>query len=242
MAREKGGFWIALCAAVFYPLTSLLAKKTIVDGHKLPRTGGVLLVMNHVSHLDPVYDAVLVHRLKRVPRFMAKDSLFEKPVAGTVLRGADQIPVYRGSTKAKDSLSAAKDALVAGKVVVIYPEGTITRDPEGWPMASRNGIARLALEADVPVIPAARWGTLDILDIYNKKFRPLPRHKVAVKFGDPLDLSQFKEGRTGNAKLTAVTELAMTKVKALLSDIRAEAAPEGFYEPKRPVDTNVESD
>lgn len=232
MARERSGFWVALCAVLFYPLTSLFAKKTVVDGHKLPRTGGALLVMNHVSHLDPVYDAVFVHMLKRVPRFMAKDSLFEKPIAGRVLSGAAQIPVYRGSTRAKDSLAAAKAALAEGKIVVIYPEGTITRDPDGWPMSSRNGIARLALECDVPVIPAARWGTLDILDLYKKKFRPFPRHKVLIKLGDPLDLTEFREGRIGNAKLVAVTALAMGKVKSLLSDIRAEAAPEGFYDPK----------
>ena len=239
MARERSGFWVWLCAVVFNPLTALLAKKTFVDGHKLPRSGGVLLVMNHVSHLDPVYDAVLIHMLKRTPRFMAKDSLFEKPVAGRVLRGAEQIPVYRSSTRAKDSLAAAEEALRAGKLVVIYPEGTITRDPDGWPMNSRNGIARLALECDVPVIPAARWGTLDILDLYNKKFRPFPRHKVFIKIGDPLDLSEYRGQRMGNSLLVAVTSLAMGKVKELLSDIRAEAAPEGFYQPN---DKKVASD
>ena len=106
----------------------------------------MLVVMNHISHIDPPIDAVFVHRNGRVPRFLAKDSLFRMPVFKHMISGAGSIPVYRASASAGDSLVAAKEALRDGKLVVIYPEGTITRDPDGWPMRSRTGVARLALD------------------------------------------------------------------------------------------------
>jgi 1-acyl-sn-glycerol-3-phosphate acyltransferase len=232
MRKEKGGPWIRMCAIVLYPLTGLLARRPI-SGPKPPRHGGVLLVMNHVSHLDPVFDAVLVHRNERVPRFLAKGSLWKVPVLGKILVGAGQIPVYRGTTDAKQSLRAANDALAAGKLLVIYPEGTITKDPDGWPMASRTGVARLALGNDVPVIPAARYGTREIYDGYNKKFRPFPRKTVTTVFGEPVDLSAYRDQPVTTQVLREVTDLLMNRVKELLVEARGRAAPEGFYQPGR---------
>ncbi|MFC5290829.1 lysophospholipid acyltransferase family protein [Actinokineospora guangxiensis] len=228
--REKSGFWVLAAAACFYPLT-WLGKRTYRGVEKLPETGGVLLVMNHVSHLDPPNDAVFVHRNRRVPRFMAKDSLFTVPVFGRILAGSGGIPVYRGSTTAADSLKAAHAALREGKLVLIYPEGTITKDPTGWPMRARTGVARLALENDVPVLPVARWGTNDIWNGYNKKFRPFPRKQVWTVVGDPVDLSEYKERPVTNQVLREVTDLLMTRVRDLLADIRDEPAPTEFFTP-----------
>ncbi|GLZ41707.1 lysophospholipid acyltransferase family protein [Actinokineospora sp. NBRC 105648] len=228
--REKGGFWVGAAAAVFYPL-SWLGKRTYRDSGKLPADGPVLLVMNHVSHLDPPNDAVFVHRNKRVPRFMAKDSLFKVPLFGKMLAGSGGIPVYRGSAEAKHSLSAAHDALQTGKVVLIYPEGTITKDPDGWPMRARTGVARLALENDVPVIPGARWGTNRIWDGYTKKFRPFPRKRVVTLLGDPVDLSAYRGQPVTNQLLREVTDLLMSHVRTLLADIRQEPEPAEFFRP-----------
>jgi 1-acyl-sn-glycerol-3-phosphate acyltransferase len=228
--REKSGFWVLAAAACFYPLT-WLGKRTYRGVEKLPETGGVLLVMNHVSHLDPPNDAVFVHRNRRVPRFMAKDSLFKVPVFGRILAGSGGIPVYRGSTTAADSLKAAHAALREGKLVLIYPEGTITKDPTGWPMRARTGVARLALENDVPVLPVARWGTNDIWNGYNKKFRPFPRKRVWTVVGDPVDLSEYKGRPVTNQVLREVTDLLMTRVCDLLADIRDEPAPAEFFTP-----------
>jgi 1-acyl-sn-glycerol-3-phosphate acyltransferase len=226
--REKGGFWVGMAAAVFYPLT-WLGKRTYVGAEKLPRTGGVLLVMNHVSHLDPPNDAVFVHRNKRVPRFMAKDSLFHVPFFGQILKGSGGIPVYRGSSEARDSLRAAHEALREGKVVLIYPEGTISKDPTGWPMRARTGVARLALENDVPVLPVARWGTNDIWNGYTKKFHPLPRKEVFTVVGDPVDLSAYRAQPITNQVLREVTDLLMTEVRDLLAGIRDEQPPAEFF-------------
>lgn len=230
MAREKGGFWVFAAAVFFYPL-SWISKRTYRHAERLPRTGPVLLVMNHISHIDPPNDAVFVHRNKRVPRFMAKESVFEIPVLGTVLARAGGIPVYRGSGKAQDSLQAAHEALENGQLVLLYPEGSITKDPAQWPMRSRTGAARLALEHDVPVIPAARWGTQEILNGYSKKFRPFPRKKVVTLVGEPVDLSAYRGKPVTNALLREVTEVVMREVVALLAELRQEPAPEGFFQP-----------
>jgi 1-acyl-sn-glycerol-3-phosphate acyltransferase len=231
--REKDGFWVKTAAAIFYPIT-WLGRRVTRGTERIPRQGGAILVLNHISHLDPVIDAVFVHRNKRVPRFLAKDSLFRIPVAGRIMAGAGSIPVYRGTANAVESLRAADAALSEGKLVVIYPEGTITKDPDGWPMRSFPGVARLALSHDVPVLPIARWGTREILNGYTKKFRPFPRKTITTYVGEPVDLSQYRNGEPpSNVTLMRVTELVMTEVKTLLAEIRDEPAPKGFYNPKK---------
>lgn len=229
---EKSGFWVTVTALIFYPLSWI--GKTVPQGSdRIRREGGILLVMNHVSHLDPPVDAVFVHRQGRVPRFLAKESLFRVPLFKHMISGAGSIPVARRSAGASDSLQHANEALREGKLVVIYPEGTITKDPTGWPMRARTGVARLALESDVPVIPAARWGTNHIFDGYTKKFRPFPRKKVHIKVGEPVDLSAYRGVPITNEVLREVTDLLMTEVRDLLADIRQEQAPAEFFVPGR---------
>jgi 1-acyl-sn-glycerol-3-phosphate acyltransferase len=227
--REKGGFWIAFAAMFVYPLGRLFGRARYEGREHLPATGGALLVANHISHLDPIYSALFVHKSRRVPRFLAKHSLWNVPVLNWVLRGSGQIPVYRESADAQQSLREGTKALDAGKVVVIYPEGTITRDPAGWPMAARTGVARLALTTDVPVLPAVHWGTRDVLDKYNRKFRPLPRKQLVVRCGPPVDLSAYRGRPVDAVLLREVTDLLMVKVRELLAEVRGEPAPEEFY-------------
>jgi 1-acyl-sn-glycerol-3-phosphate acyltransferase len=232
---EKSGFWVWVTAVVFYPM-AWLGKTTSDGAENIRRDGGILLVMNHISHIDPPVDAVFVHRNGRVPRFLAKDSLFRMPVFKHMISGAGSIPVYRASAAAGDSLVAAKDALRAGKLVVIYPEGTITRDPDGWPMRSRTGVARLALdcaESGVPVVTAARWGTRDILNAYTRKFRPFPRKKIRFNVSSPVDLTEFKGREPDNETLREVTEFLMTRVRDQLAQLRDEPAPTEFYSPAK---------
>jgi 1-acyl-sn-glycerol-3-phosphate acyltransferase len=231
VAREKAGFWIWFASAFFHPLCGALARREDKHIERFPREGGALLVMNHISHIDPVYDAVFVHRLDRIPHFLAKESLFRPFLIRQVMYGAGQIPVYRGSSDAKDSLRDADAALAEGKIVVIYPEGTITKQPEGWPMYSRTGVARLALRHDVPVIPVARWGTRAILDGYHKKFRPFPRHDVTTVVGEPVDLSAYRDQPLTSQVLRDVTDLLMGKVTAMVAEIRGEMPPTEVFRP-----------
>lgn len=229
MRREKGGFWIAFCAAFFYPTGWLVGRSRFEGKEHIPAEGGALVVANHVSHLDPIYTGLVVHRARRVPRFLAKHSLWGVPVLGSALRGSGQIPVYRDSADAQQSLSAGTAALAEGKVVIIYPEGTITRDPDGWPMQARTGVARLALSSGVPVVPAVHWGTREVLDGYHRKFRPLPRKPVTVRCGPPVDLTAYRGRPIDGVLLREVTDLLMVRVRDLLEEVRGEPAPAEFF-------------
>ena len=159
MAREKASPLIGLCIVVFYPLTRLLARRRFEGLEHIPEIGPVLVACNHISYLDPIYTGVFLHRRGRIPRFLAKQDLWRLPVIGRVMTSAGQIPVYRGSAEAQDSLRYAEQALAEGKAVLIYPEGSLTRDPDHWPMVARTGVARLALHSGVPVVPVVHWGT-----------------------------------------------------------------------------------
>jgi 1-acyl-sn-glycerol-3-phosphate acyltransferase len=234
--REKGGWAVALSAVTFYPLTWLLAKRRMEGLEHVPAEGPALLVCNHVSYLDPVYTAVFVHRAKRVPRFLAKASLWDVPVLGRVLSGSRQIPVSRGSADAGASLEAARASFDDDGVVVIYPEGTITRDEAGWPMAARSGAARLALQRrGVPVIPVVHWGTLSVYDHYRRRFRPSRRTTITVKAGEPIPMDDLRArvaeaepGRERMAEVSALreaTDRMMTAVRELLGEVRGEPVP-----------------
>jgi 1-acyl-sn-glycerol-3-phosphate acyltransferase len=228
--REKGGFWVGAVAVFFYPL-NWLTKITYRGSEHIPVEGGVLLVMNHVSHWDPIVDGVFVHRHKRVPRILAKESVLRMPIFGRMARGVGTIPVYRGSTDAARSVSAAVEALGDGKCVVIYPEGSITKDPTGWPMYPRTGAARLALDSKATIIPVARWGTQELLNGYTKKFRPFPRKKVVFNIGEPVDMTSYRGQEMSMTLLRDVTFVLMDRVRDLVAEVRQEPAPTKYFRP-----------
>ncbi len=234
MAKEKGGFWLGLAQVVFYPASWALGRPRAEGLEHIPREGPALVVSNHVSYLDPLYSAVFVNRRGRIPRFLAKASLWQVPVLGRTMTGTAQIPVYRDSTDAQHSLRDAIAALHQDKVVVIYPEGTITRDPDGWPMRSHTGVARLALAADVPVIPMAHWGTREVWDHYRKRFRPLPRKDIVVRAGAPVDLSAFRDKPVTGQLLREATDHIMDAVRRELGLVRGETPPTDFARRPRP--------
>jgi 1-acyl-sn-glycerol-3-phosphate acyltransferase len=229
VARERTPFLARVAAALFYPTSYLVGRPEYRGRAQLPAEGGALVVANHISYLDPMYTALFVYGAKRVPRFLAKASLWKIPVFGTVLTGTGQIPVHRDSADAQQSLRDGVTGLGEGKIVVIYPEGTISRDPEGWPMHSRTGAARLALSADVPVVPLVHWGTREIYDHYGKRFRPLPRTRVTVAAGEPIDLSAYRGRPIDATLLREVTDLMMARCRELLAEVRGEQAPADFY-------------
>jgi 1-acyl-sn-glycerol-3-phosphate acyltransferase len=229
VGRERGGFWIGFSAAFFYPIGWLSGRPRFEGLENIPRTGGVIVAANHVSHIDPIYSGLAVHLAGRVPRFLAKDGLWRVPALGSLLRATEQIPVFRGTADAKASLREGTAALERGKVLVVYPEGTITRDPDHWPMTPRTGVARLALSSDAPVVPMVHWGTQDVLDGYRKRYRPLPRTTVTVRCAAPVDLSAFRDRVIDAALLREVTDLIAVRVRDLLAEVRAEPAPTGFY-------------
>jgi 1-acyl-sn-glycerol-3-phosphate acyltransferase len=229
VGRERGGVWIGFCAVFFYPIGWLSGRPRFQGLEHIPRSGAVILAANHISHIDPIYSALAVHLAGRVPRFLAKDSLWRVPGLGFLLRHTDQIPVFRGTSDAQASLRDGTAALEHDKSLIVYPEGTISRDPEHWPMQPRTGIARLALGSDAAVVPMVHWGTQQVLDGYRKRYRPLPRTTVTVRCGEPVDLSAYRDHPVDAALLREVTDLVMGRVRDLLADVRAEPAPAGFY-------------
>jgi len=158
MRRGELGFWLRFAACVLKPLLFVFTRHRWRGLEHVPAAGGVIFCFNHVSYFDPPVVAHFVYDLPRTPRFLAKESLFGLPLVGRVFRGAGQIAVPRGTAVASSSLRGAQAALARGDAVIIYPEGTVTRDPDLWPMTGKTGAARLALETGAPVIAVAQWG------------------------------------------------------------------------------------
>jgi 1-acyl-sn-glycerol-3-phosphate acyltransferase len=237
VTRRPVPWALRLCVLVVYPVASLVFRLRYRHADRIPPAGGVLLVANHVSVLDPLACARLVWDSGRVPHFLAKESLF-KGLAGTILRAAGQIPVSRGTSAASSSVHAAKAALDAGDVVVIYPEGSVTRDPDWWPMQSRSGVARLALTTDAVVLPVAQWGPQRVHDYHSKRLHLGLRAPADYLVGEPVDLSaQRALVRAGHPLsgelLREVTDLLMGRVREQLGELRGEQPPATFH--PRPV-------
>ena len=175
-----------------------------------------------------------VARIQR--RFLAKASLWKVPVLGRALAGSDQIPVERsGAGAGQASLDLATDALRKGRVVLISPDGTVTRDPGHWPMKPRPGIGALALAGDFPVIPVAHWGTHQVYSSYTagRRFKPLPRKDIHIVFGDPIDLSALRSKPIDSRSIRDASLLIMSVVRDMVADIRGETPPTEFFDLKK---------
>lgn len=230
--EQRRGWAFATAVAIVKPTLLAITKRRWIDSDKLPARGGCILVANHVSHLDPLTFAHFAYDNGRLPRFLAKAEVFEVPVVGTIVAKAGQIPVYRMTTDASRAFQAAVDAVERGECVVVYPEGTITRQPDLWPMTGKTGAARIALTTDVPVIPIAQWGANDILAPYAKKVRLFPRKTITMKVGDPVDLDDLRGRRPTPEVLREATNRIMDDLTLLLQDIRGEQAPAVRFDPR----------
>jgi 1-acyl-sn-glycerol-3-phosphate acyltransferase len=219
------GFWRRLTVMVVKPPLFLLTRRNWRGGEHLPASGGAIVVVNHVSHADPLVVAHFVYDSGRWPQFLGKQSVFDVPVLGWMLRQVRQIPVRRGTVDAAKALEAAIAAVRAGDAVVIYPEGTTTKHPDLWPMRGRTGVARLWLETGAPVVPVVSWGPQAIFDPRTGKLRPRPRTPVTVVAGPPVDLSAYRGAVASAATLYAITETVMNRLRELLAEIRGEPAP-----------------
>ena len=220
-------------AAIVVPLVSLIARVEIIDGEKLPREGPYVLAPSHSTEFDPLIVALAVWRMGRAPRFMAKESLFKVPVLGWALRATGMVPVARSSSAsaARQTIAASELLVEHGRGVIVYPEGTLTRDPDLWPMRGKTGAVRLALADGIPLIPMAHWGAQDILPRYGKlSLWPLRRH-VQVIVGDPVDLSEWSGKQAQPAALVAGTDRLMNEIAQLLSQLRGKPAPEKRWNP-----------
>lgn len=199
----------------------------------IPRTGGVVLVTNHISNLDPIVLGQFLAYAGRYPYYLGKASLFRVPVLGAIITACGQIPVERGTANAVQALSQAVAAVRSGKTVIVYPEGTITLDPDLWPMTGKTGAARIALETNVPVIPVATWGGQEILGAKKVHWpRLFPRRTLRVIAGPPVPLDDLRAQRVTPALLREATERITVAITALVAELRGERPPLTRFDPR----------
>jgi 1-acyl-sn-glycerol-3-phosphate acyltransferase len=187
-------YWV-LKHILLGPLMKLFCRPRIEGVENVPERGGAILVSNHLAVADSFFMPLMMPR--RVT-FLAKREYFTGTgVKGKLQKlfftGVGQVPIDRSSgTAAQAALDTGVRLLREGKLLGIYPEGT--RSPDGRLYKGKTGVARMALEANVPVIPIAMFGTDKVNPIGSRMWRP---HKVLVKVGKPLDFSRY-EGMAGD--------------------------------------------
>jgi 1-acyl-sn-glycerol-3-phosphate acyltransferase len=220
---------VTLLNAVMRPLT----RRDWRGQDKLPQTGGVIVVANHISNTDPLALGQFLAYSGRWPRFLAKASIFKVPVLGGILRACGQLPVERNSKRSGEGLAAAIEAVEQGRAVVVYPEGTISKDPDLWPMVGRTGAARIALRTGCPVIPVGQWGAQELLYGDQLGFpRILPRKTLRLLVGDPVPLDDLRQLPLTAAVLDEATTRMMDALAALVTELRGGEPPAQRYNPR----------
>ena len=234
--REPGRGTIFGVVTLLNALLRPLTRRDWRAQEKVPQAGGAIFVVNHISNADPLALGQFLAFSGRWPRFLAKASLFRVPVLGRVLRACGQIPVQRQSAKSADALVAAVEAVHQGRAVVIYPEGTITRDPDLWPMTGKTGAARIALRTGCPVIPVGQWGAQELM--YGRQIhfpKLLPRKTLRFLVGDPVDLDDLRDQPASAGTLAAATDRIMDAITTLVAELRQQPPPpERFVAPSAP--------
>ncbi|MBN9611637.1 MAG: 1-acyl-sn-glycerol-3-phosphate acyltransferase [Actinobacteria bacterium 69-20] len=177
------------------PLLRLFFPCTVIGAEYIPESGGAILAGNHVSVADSFFAPL---HMKRRVTFLAKSEYFTgKGLKGRLKKwfftGVGQVPIDRGgASAAHDALTTGVRLLGQGKLLGIYPEGT--RSPDGRLYKGKTGVARMALQAGVPVIPMVMIGTDKVNPIGSKMWRP---HRITLVIGRPLDFSRY-EGMAGD--------------------------------------------
>jgi 1-acyl-sn-glycerol-3-phosphate acyltransferase len=193
---------IALSKTMFRALDLRI---TIDGDEHVPRTGGALLVSNHVSYLDFIFCGLAAQASGRLVRFMAKQEVFGNRVAGPLMRAMRHIPVDReaGATSYRSALRALR----AGEVVGMFPEATISR---AFTVKNlKTGAARLAVEAEVPMVPMAVWGTQRLWTKGRPRTLTRRHTPISLAVGEPVPVSRSDDpaGLTARLRETLATLL-----------------------------------
>src|SRR5581483_10496122 len=159
-------------------------KFTVSGVEHLPRTGGAVIAINHTSYFDFTFAGLPAYKqgLGRKVRFMAKQEVFDHKIAGPLMRSLRHIPVDRAS--GAESFDKACEALKAGELVGVYPEATISRSFEIKEL--KSGTARMAIAADVPIVPHIVWGAQRIWTKDHPKKMWRPKVPITVAVGEPI--------------------------------------------------------
>jgi 1-acyl-sn-glycerol-3-phosphate acyltransferase len=193
--------------------------------------GGVIVISNHTSYADGVLLALVCRRLGRSARLLATSGVFRAPLVGAVVRRLGFIPVNRGAHDAADSLGPAADALAAGEVVALFPEGRLTRDPNHWPEKAKTGAVRLALRSGAPIVPVAMDGAYRVVGkqrmLLDLVKAVVVRPKVLTAVGEPIDVRSLAKGEVTPDEVRRLTDVVMTQLVDLVESLRGQEAPAG---------------
>lgn len=211
---------------VLRPAVRAVAGRQWQGQQHIPSSGGCVIVVNHLSHSDPVPVADFIDDAGRRPRFLGKAELFDAPVLGPLLHSAGQIPVQRESSQAGAALAAAVREVQRGHCIVIYPEGTLTRDRNLWPMVGKTGAARVWWQTRCPVVPVAQWGAQELLAPYARLPQLWPRPVMRLKAGPPLVLPT-----SAPPDYRALTAIIMGALTSLVGELRGEEPPTTAFDP-----------
>jgi 1-acyl-sn-glycerol-3-phosphate acyltransferase len=228
--QQKRGWAWWLAVPIVKPVLLATTTHEWIGAEKIPATGGCILALNHVSHIDPLTAAHITWDYGRISRYLAKASLFKNRQFGKFMRAAGQIPVDRraGAGAFEEAVKAVND----GELIVVYVEGSITKDPAGWPMVGKSGAARIALETGAPVIPVGQWGAQNLLPAYSKRPNLKGRTKVTMKIGDPVPLDDLRARAHDLTTVKEATDRIMAAIVGLVEDIRGEKAPVERFDPR----------
>ena len=223
--------WFKFGATILRPVLNLIIKKDWRGSEKLPKSGAAIVVCNHLSYVDVLVLTDLLFTNGRAPRYLGKSGVFKVPVIGKILLAAGQIPVERESSAARKAVDHAKILLEQGHLLGVYPEGTLTRDDDMWPMVAKTGCARLALATDTPVIPIAQWGSQKIMPRYTNRIYLFPRKTIEMRVGKPVDLSPWKGKSEDPQALIEATAEIMRVITEMLEEIRGEKRTPVIFDP-----------
>jgi 1-acyl-sn-glycerol-3-phosphate acyltransferase len=218
-------------AAVLIPILRAITKRDWQGAQYIPKTGPVIVCSNHLSYLDVLMLTHYLYKNGRAPRYLGKSGIFKTPIIGKILLGAGQVPVERETKAAGEALVHALELLKAGHLIGVYPEGTLTRDENNWPMIAKTGLARLAIISRAPVIPIAQWGSQIVMPTYSKKIKLFPRTKIMMHAGPPLDFSKWYGKEEDPEALKEATAYAMRAITDLLEPMRGEKRPVAIFDP-----------
>lgn len=216
---------------VLIPVLNLVGKKVWRGGENLPKSGRVIVASNHLSYLDVLFLTHFLFRNGRAPRYIGKEGVFKVPVIGKFVLAAGMVPVARESKDASKALDHAVKLLERGHCVGVYPEGTLTRDPHGWPMVAKTGLARLAIATQTPIVPIAQWGSQVVMPTYEKRIKFFPRTRIQVLAGKPIDLSAWYGKENDAESLREATAFVMRELTNLLEELRGEKRPVEIFDP-----------
>jgi 1-acyl-sn-glycerol-3-phosphate acyltransferase len=195
------------------PWLKILFRPWAEGQENIPASGGVILASNHLSFSDSFYLAIVA---KRPMAYLAKSDYFTgKGIKGYLtklfMRGVGQLPVDRSGGRASEAaIHTALRVLNAGNILGIYPEGT--RSPNGILYRGKTGLARMALEAQVPIIPIAMINTYEIQP--PGKLRPRLK-RVGIRVGKPLSFARYEGLEDDRFVLRSVTDEVMYELMTL---------------------------